>query len=121
MDLPAMYLEEKPTKVIVDVILSLPLSYLILFLYGLISVIFLCTTYDSCAYILSRTAMNRSDISPSKILRIVFSVILVIQPAILMYLGGVNTVKWMLVISAIPLIFINILLIGYIIKNVQKI
>ncbi len=121
MNLPAMYLEEKPTKVIVDVILSLPLSYLILFLYGLISVIFLCTTYDSCAYILSRTAMNRSDISPSKILRIVFSVILVIQPAILMYLGGVNTVKWMLVISAIPLIFINILLIGYILRNVQKI
>jgi hypothetical protein len=27
----------------------------------------------------------------------------------------------MLVITAIPLIFINILLIGYIIKNVQKI
>jgi len=65
--------------------------------------------------------MRRSDISPSKILRIIFSILLVIQPAILMYLGGVNTVKWMLVISAIPLIFINVLLIGYIIKNVQKI
>jgi choline-glycine betaine transporter len=65
--------------------------------------------------------MSRSDISPSKILRIIFSILLVIQPAILMYLGGVNTVKWMLVITAIPLIFINILLIGYIIKNVQKI
>ena len=97
------------------------MNYLILFLYGLISIIFLCTTYDSCAFILSRTAMSRSDISPSKILRIIFSILLVIQPAILMYLGGVNTVKWMLVITAIPLIFINILLIGYIIKNVQKI
>ncbi len=121
LNLPELYSSQKPTKVIVDVILTLPMSYLILFLYGLISIIFLCTTYDSCAYILSRTAMKRSDISPSKILRVVFSVLLVIQPAILMYLGGVNTVKWMLVISAIPLIFINILLIGYIVKNVQKI
>ena len=54
-----------------------------LFIYGAISVIFLCTTYDSCAYILSKTAMRRSDMQPSKILRIVFSVLLVIQPAIL--------------------------------------
>ena len=121
LNVPDLYASEKPTKVIVDVILTLPMSYLILFLYGLISIIFLCTTYDSCAFILSRTAMRRSDISPSKILRIIFSILLVIQPAILMYLGGVNTVKWMLVISAIPLIFINVLLIGYIIKNVQKI
>jgi len=121
LNVPDLYTSQKPTKVIVDVILTLPMSYIVLFLYGLISIIFLCTTYDSCAYILSRTAMNRSDIAPSKILRIIFSVLLVIQPAILMYLGGVNTVKWMLVISAIPLIFINVLLIGYIIKNVQKI
>ena len=121
LNLPDLYASEKPTKVIVDVILTLPMNYLMLFLYGLISIIFLCTTYDSCAFILSRTAMSRSDISPSKILRIIFSILLVIQPAILMYLGGVNTVKWMLVITAIPLIFINILLIGYIIKNVQKI
>ena len=88
LNVPDLYASEKPTKVIVDVILTLPMSYLILFLYGLISIIFLCTTYDSCAFILSRTAMRRSDISPSKILRIIFSILLVIQPAILMYLGG---------------------------------
>jgi BCCT family betaine/carnitine transporter len=121
LDIPALYASEKPTRVIVDVISTLPLSYLMLFIYGAISVIFLCTTYDSCAYILSKTAMRRSDMQPSKILRIVFSVLLVIQPAILMFLGGVNTVKWMLVITAIPLLFINILLIIYIFKNVQKI
>ena len=121
LDVPALYATEKPTRVIVDVISTLPLNYLMLFIYGAISVIFLCTTYDSCAYILSKTAMRRSDMQPSKILRIVFSILLVIQPAILMFLGGVNTVKWMLVITAIPLLFINVLLIIYIFKNVQKI
>ena len=65
--------------------------------------------------------MKTPDMEPSKILRIVFSELLVVQPAILMYLGGLQTVKYMLVITSIPLIFINILLIGYIFKNVQKI
>ncbi|MDB9997586.1 BCCT family transporter [Gammaproteobacteria bacterium] len=121
LDLPTLLANERPTKVIVDVISSLPLNTMMLTIYGIISIIFLCTTYDSCAFILSKTAMKTPDMEPSKILRIVFSALLVVQPAILMYLGGLQTVKYMLVITSIPLIFINILLIGYIFKNVQKI
>jgi hypothetical protein len=35
LDIPALYASEKPTRVIVDVISTLPLSYLMLFIYGL--------------------------------------------------------------------------------------
>jgi len=36
-------------------------------------------------------------------------------------MGGVDSVKWMLVIVSIPLIFVNMMLIYSIIKNVRKI
>ena len=46
----------------------------------------------------------------SKSLRLLFAILLVIQPTLLMYLNGVDSFKWIMVICSIPLLFIYILL-----------
>jgi len=45
---------------------------------------------------------------------------LVVQPALIMLLGGGDSFMWLLVIFSVPLIFINMLLIISIIKNAIK-
>ena len=58
---------------------------------------------------------------PSRNLRLFFAVMLVIQPALIMFLGGGDSFMWLLVIFSVPLIFVNILLVVSIVKNAIKI
>jgi choline-glycine betaine transporter len=64
--------------------------------------------------------MNKSNISSSKSLRLIFALLLVVQPTLLMYLNGVDSFKWIMVIFSIPLLLINILLLLSILKNVHS-
>ena len=107
--------------IIVETLSSLNFGFYLLIMFGLISIIFLCTTYDSSSYILATAAMKNFKIEPSRNLRLFFAVLLVIQPALIMFIGGGESFKWLLVIFSVPLIFINILLIISIIRNAIKI
>jgi len=107
-------------SIIVDTVSSLNYGFYLLIFFGIISIIFLCTTYDSSSYILATAAMNNFKNEPSRNLRLFFAVMLVIQPALIMFLGGGESFKWLLVIFSVPLIFINILLIFSIFKNAIK-
>ncbi|MDB4848290.1 BCCT family transporter [Gammaproteobacteria bacterium] len=105
---------------VVNTIASLDFGYFLLIAFALILIIFLCTTYDSASYVLASASMNKSNISSSKSLRLLFALILVVQPTLLMYLNGVDSFKWIMVIFSIPLLFINLLLLFSIIKNVHS-
>ena len=89
--------------------------------FVIILVIFLCTTYDSASYVLASASMKESSMESSKSLRLLFAVLLVIQPTLLMYLNGIDSFKWIMVICSIPLLLINILLVYSVIKNVHSI
>lgn len=106
---------------VVSTIASLDFGYFLLIAFAFILIIFLCTTYDSASYVLASASMNKSNISSSKSLRLIFALILVVQPTLLMYLNGVDSFKWIMVIFSIPLLFINFLLLISIIKNVHSI
>ena len=58
--------------------------------------------------------------TPSKNLRVFFAVILMVQPALIMFLGGKDAFMWLLVIISVPLMFIYIFLIISIFKNAIK-
>ena len=107
-------------SIIVQTVSSLSYGFYLLIFFGIISIIFLCTTYDSSSYILATAAMKNFKNEPSRNLRLFFAVMLVIQPALIMFLGGGESFKWLLVIFSVPLIFINILLIFTIFKNAIK-
>ena len=106
---------------VVNSIMSLNFGYILLIGFALIIIIFLCTTYDSASYVLASASMKDSTISGSKSLRLVFAFLLVVQPTLLMYLNGVDSFKWIMVIFSVPLLFINCLLIYSILKNVYRI
>ena len=106
---------------VVNTIMSLDFGYSLLIGFAFIIIIFLCTTYDSASYVLASASMKDSTISGSKSLRLVFAFLLVVQPTLLMYLNGVDSFKWIMVIFSVPLLFINCLLIYSILKNVYRI
>tara|TARA_B100001564_G_scaffold235303_1_gene198829 strand:- start:421 stop:849 length:429 start_codon:yes stop_codon:yes gene_type:complete len=107
-------------ELVVKTISSLNYSYILLLTFSVILIIFLCTTYDSATYVLASASMKDSSIESSKSLRVIFAILLVIQPTLLMYLNGVDSFKWIMVIFSIPLLFIYLLLIHSIIKNVYS-
>ena len=108
-------------ELVVNSIMSLNFGYILLIGFAFIIIIFLCTTYDSASYVLASASMKDSTISGSKSLRLVFAFLLVVQPTLLMYLNGVDSFKWIMVIFSVPLLFINCLLIYSILKNVYRI
>lgn len=119
---PLMYASENIglETIVVQTIQSINYGNLLLIIFGLISIVFLCTTYDSSSYILATAAMKNFKNEPSRNLRLFFALMLVIQPALIMFIGGGESFKWLLVIFSVPLIFINILLVISIIKNAIK-
>ena len=108
-------------EIIVRTIGTLSFGKYILIAFLIICIIFLCTTYDSTSYVLAGASMKSSEQASSKSLRVVYAIILVVQPTLLMFMGGVDAFKWIMVIASVPLLFINMLLIYSIIKNVYSI
>ena len=120
MDVPEMIKNIPSGRIALEALLSLPAGYYLIILYAFIATIFLCTTYDSCSYVLASTAMKQASKKPTKSLRIIFALLLVVQPIIIMSLNGIDSMKYILVLSSIPLIFIYVLMIFYISKNALK-
>ena len=120
MDVPELVKTMPSGRIALEALLTLPLGYYLIILYAFIATIFLCTTYDSCSYVLASTAMKQASTKPTKSLRIIFALLLVVQPIIIMSLDGIDSIKYILVLSSIPLIFIYALMIFYISKNALK-
>ena len=108
-------------ELIVETIGSLEYSKFLLIGFGVICIIFLCTTYDSSSYVLANASMTSSETESSSNLRLIYALLLVIQPTLLMFIGGVDSFKWIMVIFSVPLLLINLLLMISIIKNVYRI
>jgi choline-glycine betaine transporter len=70
---------------------------------------------------LASASMRSSNIESSGNLRLIFAILLVVQPALLMFIGGVDSFKWIMVIFSVPLLFIYLLMMISIIKNVYSI
>ena len=120
MDIPEMVKTIPSGRIALEALLTLPGGYFLIILYAFIATIFLCTTYDSCSYVLASTAMKHASKRPTKSLRIIFAFLLIIQPILIMSLEGIDSIKYILVLSSVPLIAIYALMIFYISKNVFK-
>jgi BCCT family betaine/carnitine transporter len=120
---PALLAENILTReqIIIQTLSTLNYSNYLLIGFGVICIIFLCTTYDSTSYILASASMRSSNIESSGNLRLIFAILLVVQPALLMFIGGVDSFKWIMVIFSVPLLFIYLLMMISIIKNVYTI
>ena len=56
----------------------LPFRNFILLVYAIVMIIFMCTTYNSCAYVLAASSMKTTSNEPDLLLRILFSIVLMV-------------------------------------------
>ena len=122
LDAPKIYADQSLTShaLVIETISSLNHGTLFLILFTIIAVVFLCTTYDSLSYILASASMKNFKDMPSRRLRVFFAIILMIQPALIMFLGGKDSFMWLLVVISVPLMIIYLFLILSIFKNAIK-
>jgi BCCT family betaine/carnitine transporter len=102
----------KGAHAISGVIGSLPGGHITLFLFTLMSVVFMATTFDSTSYALASCATEKLEAhqEPARWHRLFWAFTLVILPLSLIYIGGLESLKLAVLISALPLIFVYVMM-----------
>ncbi len=90
MDLVATLADKGAPTVISDVVLSLPLGEVILFIWSIIAIIFLATTLDSSSYTLAATTTIglKEGENPARLYKLFWSVMLAAVPCTLLFAGA---------------------------------
>ena len=102
----------KGAHAISGVIGSLPGGHVTLFLFTLMSVVFMATTFDSTSYSLASCATEKLEAhqEPARWHRLFWAFTLVILPLSLIFIGGLESLKLAVLISALPLIFVYVMM-----------
>lgn len=102
----------KAASAISGVVGSLPGGHITIFLFTLMSVVFMATTFDSTSYALALCATEKlePDQEPERWQRLFWAFTLVILPLSLIYIGGLQSLKLVVLISALPLVFVYIMM-----------
>jgi BCCT family betaine/carnitine transporter len=103
---------------VIDIVISLPLSSVVLPLFGIICFVFMATTYDSASYTLAASASRRlvATEEPGTTHRVFWAFALGALPIALVYLGEVEQidflepVKTAAVVASLPLLIVYVLL-----------
>ena len=106
IDIPRLISDGDSNQVILAIIQTLPFENIFLCLYSIVMLIFLCTTYDSCAYVLASAGMKSAKKNPDFLLRIIFSMLLMVLPGLFLFVDGLEFTKNILLISSIPLLLV---------------
>ena len=97
---------------VIDIVMSLPLSSVVLPLFGIICFVFMATTYDSASYTLAASASHRlaATEEPATTHRVFWAFALGALPIALVYLDGLEPVKTAAVVASLPLLVVYVLL-----------
>ena len=106
MDIPRLVSDGNTNQAILAIIQTLPFENIFLCLYSIVMLIFLCTTYDSCAYVLASAGMKSAKQNPDFLLRIIFASLLMLLPGLFLFVDGLEFTKNILLISSIPLLLV---------------
>ncbi|MCT4619113.1 MAG: BCCT family transporter [Marinisporobacter sp.] len=116
LDLVASLAEYGQPQTITNLILTLPLGKIILFVWAVIAIVFLATTLDSSSYTLAATTTKglREGENPARWFKLFWAIMLAVIPCSLLFAGASLTAfQSMAVLTATPIaIFTIIALIG---------
>lgn len=100
-------------ETIINVLDTLPMSYIAILFFVILGFIFLATSLDSASYILASTASIKVDegIEPPTWHTILWGLIMALLSISLLLIGGLNVVQTSAVVVAVPVVIIYILLI----------
>ena len=92
----------------ITVISSLPLSSLMLFIFCLITIVFITTSYDSMSYVISYHVLKTDgqSTSPHRNLRLSWAIVLGILPAVLVIYSDHSVALDLILITSLPLMLV---------------
>ncbi|MBN8208169.1 BCCT family transporter [Bacillus sp. NTK071] len=97
-------------RAIIEIIGQLPLSWLMIFIFVILAIIFLATTFDSSSYILASVVQHEVEDEPLRWNRLFWAFALCLMPLVLMFVGGLSTLQTASIVGGFPLLFIMIML-----------
>lgn len=107
---------------IMDVLETLPMSNVFIFLFVILAFVSLATSFDSVAYMLA--SITSKDIGqyiePTRFQRIFWAFAITILPIALLFLGGLKTLQISSVVGSLPLLIIVVLMMVSFIKDIKK-
>ena len=109
LDVPAMLANGQSEEIAMSVVNTLPFAKVALVLYLLVIILFLATTLDACSFTLSATVSKklRAEEEPSKKLKFVWCIILVLIPIAVSYIGtDIDTIKSIVLATGLPLVIL---------------
>ena len=107
-----MVKDGKTAEAIVAIIASLPAGEVVLTLFCVVGIIFMATTFDSSSYTLASCATEELGINeePARWQRLFWAFALILLPIALMLVGGLDSLKTAALISAVPLLFVYVMM-----------
>jgi len=110
-------------QLIVQVLLTLPLKYLVLALFSIVSLIFVATTYDSASYTIASVASYKLSPGdhPARWHRVFWSMALAVLPITLMFIGGLQIIQSAVLVVSLPILVIGVLMVISLLKSLKSV
>ena len=102
--------DEGAPRAIIETIGQLPFSWFMIFIFVVLAIIFLATTFDSSSYILASVVQKEVKDEPMRWNRLFWAFALCLMPLVLMFVGGLGTLQTASIVGGFPLLFIMIML-----------
>lgn len=112
VDLAGILESQGQSAAIVAIMETLPLSRFMMLFLCIVCFVYLATTIDSCAYVLAGVTTKRlgDQEEPARWNRIVWAILFCLLSIGLMVIGGLEAVKTISVLTGLPLIAVNFIL-----------
>lgn len=112
--------EGGPTA-IVAILDQLPFAGVVIAIFGIISLIFSATTYDSASYALASCATLKLKPAedPARWHSLFWATALAVLPLTLMFIGGLKTIQSATLVVSLPLIFVGVLMAVSLVKQLR--
>jgi BCCT family betaine/carnitine transporter len=109
-------------QLIVQVLLTLPLKYIVLALFSIVSLIFVATTYDSASYTIASVASYKLSAGdhPARWHRVFWSMALAVLPVTLMFIGGLQIIQSAVLVVSLPILIIGVLMVISLLKSLKS-
>ena len=107
-------------ETIITVLASLPFGKVVVFLFSILSIIFLSTTFDTSSYMLAAATQKTVEDDPARWNRLFWAFALSLPPMALMFIGGLTSLQTITIIAALPSVFIMITLAFSFLKLVEN-
>ncbi len=109
-------------EAIVAIIASLPAGKFVLSFFCVVGIVFMATSFDSSSYTLASCATKEMGFNeePARWHRLFWAFGLILLPIALMLVGGLDSLKTAALISAVPLIFVYLMMAASLIISFKK-